>query len=183
MTPTPPTPPPPPRRPSTPTGAGAKKEVRLSRPDMAAQLVADILKQKVEDVKHHKAEERLAVERVRRSKLWYLLGLLPVFLGLTIWNLTRGEAPEVFTPEELDAGVRFRIFLAAQSVQAYRDSVGRWPRNLAAIGMEDDGLVYRLVDSSYTIADTSGGVPLVYHGGENLKLFGDGYTFLARQNR
>lgn len=172
--------PPPPGPPASP-----RQDHRLSRPDMAAQLVADIIKQKVDEVKQHKVDEQLAVRRgKRRSKLWYFAGLLPVFLGLTIWNLTRaGEAPELFTPEEVDAGVRFRIFLAAQAVQAYRDSLGKWPRTLAAAGMDGEGLVYRLADSSYTIADTTGGVPLVYHGGESLSLFADGYAYLARQKR
>ena len=176
-----------PRRPSTPSGAAPpappKGNLRLSRPDMAAQLVADIIKQKVEEVKHDKFERQQAVlKKKRRSKLWYSLGLLPVLLGLTIWNLTRSSHPPVvFTPEEVEAGIRFKIFLAAQGVEAYRDSVGTWPRNLAAVGMADEGLVYRLVDTSYTVADTSGGVPLVYHGGESLALFSDAYGFLARR--
>ena len=172
-----------PRRPSTPSGATPKSDLRLSRPDMAAQLVADIIKQKVEEVKQDKIERQQAVLRKkRRSKIWYFLGLLPIFLGMTIWNLTRaGEQPTVFTPEEIEAGIRFKIYLAAQGVQAYRDSVGAWPRSLKAVGMADEGLVYQLVDTSYTIADTSGGVPLVYHGGESLSLFADAYGFLARR--
>lgn len=174
-----------PRRPSTPTGSPPQKDLRLSRPDMAAQLVADIIKQKVDEVKTEKVQRQLAVQRKkRRSTLWYSLGLLPVFLGLTIWNLTRaGELPEVFTPEELDAGVRFKMYLAAEAVEAYRDSLGTWPRSLAAVGMADEGLVYHIVDSSYTVADTTGGVPLVYHGGESLSLFADAYAFLAQKKR
>lgn len=175
----------PPRRPSTGAGpsAAAHQDHRLSRPDMAAQLVADIIKQKVEEVKQEKVERQQAVLRKkRRSKMWYFLGLLPVLLGLTIWNLAKsGEQPVVFTPEELDAGIRFKIYLAAQAVQAYRDSVGRWPRTLAPVGMADQGLVYEVVDSSYTISDTSGGVPLVYHGGENISLFANAYAVLARR--
>lgn len=172
-----------PRRPSTPSSGPGSKGHRLSQPDMAAQLVADIIKQKVEEVKQDKVQRQRAVLlKKRRSKLWYFLGLLPVFLGLTIWNLTRaGEPPVVFTPEEIEASVRFKIYLAAQTVQAFRDSAGLWPRSLAAVGMADEGLVYRLVDTSFTIADTSGGVPLVYHGGENLALFADAYAMLARR--
>ncbi|MBI1968159.1 MAG: hypothetical protein HYS40_09225 [Gemmatimonadetes bacterium] len=172
-----------PRRPSTLAGATARKDHRLSQPDVAAQLVADILKQKVEEVKQDKVERQRAVLRKRRrSKLWYSLALLPLFLGLTIWNLTRASTqPTVFTPEELDASLRFKMFLAAQAVQAYRDSAGTWPSSLAVVGMEDAALVYQLADTSYTIADTSGGVPLVYHSGETLAPFADGYALLARR--
>ena len=172
-----------PRRPSTPSGGLGSKGHRLSQPDMAAQLVADIIKQKVEEVKQDKVERQRAVLRKKRqSKLWYFLGLLPVFLGLTIWNLTRaGEPPLVFTPEEIEASIRFRIYLTAQAVEAYRASMGQLPRSLTAAGVDAVGLVYTLVDSSYTVADPSGGVPLVYHGGENLALFADAYAMLTRR--
>lgn len=173
------------RRPLAPSTATPKPDPRLSRPDMAAQLVADIIKQKVDEVKQEKVERQQQVQRRRRhSRYWYFLGLLPVLLGLTVWNLSRaGEPPTVFTPEEVDAGIRFRIFLAAQAVQAYRDSAGHWPADLGAVGMADQGLTYRLVDSTYAISDTSHAVPLEYHGGDNVALFADAYGVLARRRR
>jgi hypothetical protein len=157
---------------------------RLSRPDMAAQLVADIIQQKVAEIKQDKAEvQRIVRQKRRRSKLWYFLVLLPALIGLSIWNIVRsGRPPEVLSAEEIDASIRFRIFLAAQAVEAYQDSAGRWPRDLAAVGMGGDKLVYRLLDTSYTITDTSGtGVRLVYHGGESLAPFGDAYAQLGRR--
>jgi hypothetical protein len=152
---------------------------------MAAQLVADIIKQKVEEIKEEKFQRLQAVLlKRRRSKLWYFLGLLPLFLLLTIWNLVRsGEEPRVFSSEELVAGTRFKMYLTAQAVQAYRDSAGRWPRNLAAVGLARERLVYQLVDGTYTITDTSGSVPLVYRGGESLTLFANAYAVLARRRR
>ena len=165
------------------TAPRSPEKHRLSRPDMAAQLVADIIQQKVAAVKQERAEQQQLVQRKKRhSALWYFAGLLPLLLGLTIWNLSRrGEVPEVFTPEELDASVRVRIFLAAQAVQAYRDSLGRWPASLAAVGMGDGGLVYQRTDSIFTVTDTSGGVPLVYHAGESLAPFANAYAVLARR--
>jgi hypothetical protein len=150
---------------------------------MAAQLVADIIQQKVMEIKQERAEIQETFKRKKRHAVfWYLAGLLPLLLGLTIWNLSRrGDMPEVFTPEELDASVRFKVFLAAQAVQAYRDSLGRWPASLAAVGMGDEGLVYQRIDSIFTVTDTSGSVPLVYHAGESLAPFANGYTHLSRR--
>ena len=156
---------------------------RLSRPDMAAQLVSDIIHQKVAAVQQDRADEQKAVQRKkRRSKLWYFAVLLPTLLGLSVWNVVRsGAVPVVLTPEEIDASIRFRIFLAAQAVEAYRDSAGRWPRDLAAVGLEAEGLVYTLVERTYTVADTSHGVPLTYRGGESLAPFADAYAQLRRR--
>jgi len=156
---------------------------RLSRPDMAAQLVADIIQQKVTEIKQERAEVQETVKRKkRRSVFWYFAGLLPLLTGLTIWNLSRrGELPEVFTPEELDASVRVKIFLAAQAVQAYRDSLGRWPTSLAVVGMGDEGLVYERTDAIFTVRDTTGGVPLIYHAGESLAPFANAYAVMARR--
>jgi len=156
---------------------------RLSRPDMAAQLVADIIQQKVTEIKQERAEAQQTVQRKkRRSVFWYFAGLLPLLVGLTVWNLSRrGDVPQVFTPEELDASVRVRMFLAAQAVQAYRDSLGRWPSSLAVVGMGDAGLVYERMDSIFTVTDTTGGVPLIYHAGESLAPFANAYAVLARR--
>ncbi len=173
------TPPPPPSRRLDSRGH------RLSRPDLAAAIVADIMQQKVEEVKHAKQE---AHRPRQRSRAWVLLVGLPLLVGLTIWNLVRaGERPLVFTATQVDAGVRFKIYLAVQAVESYRRSSGRLPPDLGAVGMDGDGLTYTPADSTYTIAagpsagdGSPADAPLYeYRRGDDLKPFADGYAELA----
>ncbi|MGH7569866.1 MAG: hypothetical protein ACREL9_13025, partial [Gemmatimonadales bacterium] len=160
---------------------------RLTRPDLAAAIVADIIKQKVEEVKHAKQEARRPRER---SRAWVIVLGLPLVLGLTGWNLLRvRERPVVFTATQVDAGVRFKIYLAVQAVETYRQSLGRLPPDLGAVGMDGDGLTYRRTDSTYTIAaeagagsDGAAGTPLYeYRSGDDLTPFADGYAELAHK--
>ena len=153
----------------------------LSPNDMAAQLVADIIHQKVEAQERADEAVRMAVVRKRRrGRGWYFLVALPMFVGLTAWNFARAaHPPAVYTASERESGVRFRMFLAAQAVEAYRDSLGRWPATLAAVGFGDAGFTYSASARSYEITDTSSAVPLEYRRGDMLEPFADAYNELA----
>lgn len=154
---------------------------RVSRPpDTAAQLVADIIHAKVEAVQRQKAAVvQAATRRRRRSRAWYFLVALPLFLGLTAWNIVRAaRPPAVFTADERESGIRFRMYLAAQAVEAYRDSLGRWPASLAVVGFTESGFVYRAGDRDFEISDTSAAVPLTYRRGDVLAPFADAYVEL-----
>ena len=130
-----------PPSPGEPGAPRPSRSHRLSRPDLAAEIVADIIKQKVDDAKQQKEEARRPPPK--RTRAVVLMVSVPVLFGLTAWNLVHAhDRPTVFTAEQLDAGVRFRIYLAAQAVEAYRDSRGRLPPTLGAVGMEGDGLDY-----------------------------------------
>jgi hypothetical protein len=152
------------------------------RPETAAQLVADIIHHKVEAAKQKQAARvAVATKRRRRARGWYFLVALPLLLGLTAWNLVRAaHPPEVFSADERESGVRLRMYLAAQAVEAYRDSLGRWPAQLDAVGFGDAGFVYRAGGSSFEISDTSALVPLTYHRGDMLAPFADAYQELKQ---
>jgi hypothetical protein len=86
----------------------------------------------------------------------------------------------VFTPAELDAGSRFKIFLAAQALEAYRDSTGTWPESLEIVGFANEGLTYEVEDTTYIIQTTVAGAPVVYRSGDNLDFFRDASQELIR---
>jgi hypothetical protein len=122
-------------------------------------------------------------EGVRRERMRRVLvfGLLPAFLVLLGWNLTRGRAtPVVFTPAEVDAGARFKIYLAAQALKAFRDSAGTWPASLEAVGFAGEGLTYELSDTTYLLHTTIGGAPFTYRSGDDLAFFRDATQELVR---
>jgi hypothetical protein len=177
-----PGPPPPPAPPPWPPPPGAPRPPsshRLARPDLAAEFVGDIIKQKVEEAKHKRQEAR---RQPKRARVWALVASVPLLFGLTAWNLTRaGDRPTVFTSDEVNAGVRFKIYLAAQAVEAYRRSRGRLPPNLAAVGMDGDGLTYSTVESTYTIVGHDGGLQYAYRRGDDLAPFVAGYRELTRK--
>ena len=148
-------------------------QLRLSRPDLAAELVRDILTRKVEEREREESEERERVLRKKtRSFAMVFLVLAPLFLIVTAITLgSRDAKPRVFTPSEEDAGVRLKIYLAAQAVRAYRDSARRLPASLADVGFDHEGLVYRRVDHTFEISDTNSVIPFTYRGGEDAEFF------------
>jgi hypothetical protein len=155
--------------------ARSRQRLRIPRSDVAAQLVADIIHQRVETAKRQRAAVVVAAQRrQRRGRLWYFLFALPLLIGLTAWNVARSaRAPAVFTADERESAVRLRMYLAAQAVEAYRDSLGRWPVNLAAVGFADVGFVYEAGGGVFEISDTSASVPLTYRRGDALAPFAD----------
>jgi hypothetical protein len=147
---------------------------------MAALLVADILHQKAE-AKRRAVEtaRQTVVRRRRRGRAWYFLVALPLFVGLTAWNLARAaHPPAVYTAAERESGVRFRMYLAVQAVEAYRNSTGRWPATLAAVGFGDVGFTYETSARGYEIGDTSSAVPLTYRRGDMIEPFANAYNEL-----
>jgi hypothetical protein len=152
----------------------------LSQADTAAQLVADIIHRKVDEARRtQEAAQQAVVRRRQRSRAWYFLFALPLLIGLTTWNLVRAtRRPAVFSPSERESAVRFQMYLAAQALQAYHDSTGRWPADLRAIGMEDAHFVYERRDGDFTITDTTSTVPLVFRHGDPLAPYAAGYVEL-----
>lgn len=159
------------------------KEPTQTRRELASELVHSIMKDKVEERERQRGQGQAQDQVARRERMRRILvfGLLPAFLVLLGWNLTRGGTPlQVFTPAELDAGSRFKIFLAAQALKAYRDSTGEWPASLDAVGFGGEGLTYALADTTYTIQTTIGGAPVVYRSGDDLQFFRDASQELMR---
>jgi hypothetical protein len=157
-------------------------ELRLSRPDLAAELVRDILTQKVESRQRERFEEQERVLRKKtRSLAMVFLVLTPLFLIITAVHLGgRGAEARVFTRAEEDAGVRLKIYLAAQAVRAYRDSTRRWPITLGEVGFEQEGLRYRRIDNTFEISDTNSVIPFTYRGDEDPDFFRSAYKDLMK---
>ena len=104
---------------------------------------------------------------------------MPLLLGLTIWNLARAaNPPVVYTAAEIESGVRFRMYLAAQAVEAYARTTGRWPTSLAVVGFGDDGFTYTAGGATFEIVDTSSAVPLSYRRGDMIEPFANAYQEL-----
>ncbi len=154
---------------------------QLQRPDLAAQMVADILKQKIADATETKAAVQAARPRRRNWKRW-LVVLIPAFAALSAWNvITAGAEPQVFTPDELAASLRFKIYIAAQGIRAFRDSAGTLPTSLQQIRMADDGLAYVRSDTTYVIVGSAGPVHLTYRSIDDLKPYGRAAHTLVRK--
>jgi len=144
-------------------------------------MVADILKQKIADVKETKAAVQAARPRRRNWKRW-LVVLIPAFSTLTAWNVLRaGAEPQVFTPDELSASLRFKVYIAAQGIRAFRDSAGTLPASLQQIRMADLGLAYVRSDTTYVIVGSAGAAHVTYRSGEDLKPYGGAAHTLARK--
>ena len=152
-----------------------------SRRELASELVQSIIKDKAEERERGAAAEKGRGARRERMRRVLVFGLLPAFLILLGWNLTRGRAqPVVFTPAELDAGARFKIYLAAQALKAHRDSAGTWPASLDLVGFADEGLTYQVIDTTYVLQTMIGGAPFTYRSGEDLTFFRDASQELIR---
>jgi hypothetical protein len=159
------------------------KEPTQTRRELASELVHSIMKDKSDERARERGQTQAHDKGTRqeRTRRVLVFGLLPAFLALLGWNLTRGGTPPaVFTPTELDAGSRFKIFLAAQALKVYRDSTGTWPPSLDAVGFGNEGLTYELVDTTYVIQTTIGGAPVFYRSGDNLDFFRDASRELMR---
>lgn len=155
---------------------GGLPPARFSQRDLAAQYVGDILRQKTEEA----AQARAAPPPPRRGAR-ALMVLVPILLGLTGWNLgPRMREPKVFSPEEAEAGLRFRMYLAAEAVRAYRDSAKVLPATLADLGLdEDEGLVYAPSGDTFIITGVDGSVRLTYRGDQDPAPFAAAYDVFA----
>jgi hypothetical protein len=157
------------------------REPTQSRRELASELVQSIIKDKVDERERGQARALTLQSRRTRTRRVLIFGLLPAFLVLLAWNLTRGaEAPQVFTPAEVDASTRFKVYLAAQALRVYRDSAGSWPATLDAVGFGNEGLTYQVQDTSYEIRTTIGGQAFVYRSGDPLDYFRDAPQELIR---
>ena len=155
------------------------KRPSASRPVLASELVQDILKTKVEE-KKQQAQSEVARRRDRLRKVNYFL-LIPLFLALLAWNVLRSDKPpEVFTRAEVDASVRFKVYLAVQALKAYRDSAGVWPTSLEVVGFANEGLTYQRVDTTFQISAATNDSPFTYRYGDDLAFYRDAAQSLMR---
>ncbi len=128
-----------------------------------------------------KAAERPEPVKKKRSWAPALVVLLPVFIGLTVWNVMRlTSEPEVFPPSLEEASARFTIYLIAQAVEEYRDSTSALPDDLETIDMEEEGVLYEPVGSTYTITAAVGESYIVFQHGQDLEWYGEAFRELEQ---
>ncbi len=155
-----------------------KKEPPRASRALAAGLVADIMKQCVDAAKALKAD---AAKPRRKKGVTYVFALLPLVLGLTVWNVMRaGTAPEVFSPRERAASIRFQIFLVQQAIEAYRDSAKVFPRSLSQIGLDGEGVTYVPSDTAYDLIGRSDSLTVTYHRGDPIAPYAGAAAQLQR---
>lgn len=155
----------------------------FAQPKAAADLVKSIVQQKVDDAKQQKADAEKARKK-RKSKVPLLLGLTPVLLGLTAWNVMSAGPPKPsFSTADQAASTRFRIYIAAQAIEAYRASHGTYPANLTQVGVDWQGLHYAVADTTWSIAARIDSATIVYRHGDPLTPFATAYQSLQRRKR
>lgn len=152
----------------------------FAQPQAAADLVKNILHQKVEDAKQAKAEALKA--RKRKSRVPLLLGLLPVLVALTAWNVLHGgPTPSVLSPADQLASVKFRIYLAAQAIDGYQTVHGSFPPDLSVVGVDWQGLHYVPAETTWSIVARADSVSIMYRHGEPLGPYATAYQALQRR--
>lgn len=155
----------------------------FTQPKAAADLVKSIVQQKVDDVKQQKADAEKARKK-RKSKLPLVLGLTPILLGLTAWNvISAGPPKSTLTAADQAASTRFRIYIAAQAIEAYHAAHGAYPANLTQVGVDWQGLHYAVADTTWSVAARVDSETLMYRHGDPLEPFSTAYQSLQRRKK
>jgi len=156
---------------------------RFNQPQAAADLVKSIVQQKVDDAKQLKAEVEKA-RKQRKSRVPLLLGLTPVFLGLTAWNVfSAGPPHSALSAADQAASTRFRIYIAEEAIEAYRAAHGVYPANLTQVGVDWGGLHYAVSDTTWTIVARLDSSTITYRHGEPIAPFATAYQSLQRRKK
>lgn len=155
----------------------------FAQPQAAADLVKSIVKQKVDDALQAKVE----AERTRKGKkgrVPLMLGLLPVLVGLTAWNVVTSGPPHstISTADRL-ASLRFQIYIAAEAIESYHSVHGVFPSNLTAVGADWQGLHYVPADTTWSIVGRVDTVAVTYQHGQPLAPFSSAYQLLQRKRK
>jgi len=128
------------------------------------------------------AEEKALAAAAPPPRRWRVPWMAPVLTVLVILNVLQWRRPHhtaaAFTSAEEDASARFGIYLAEQAVVHFRDSAGALPRDLAAAGVEGDGIEYAAAGSAFSLRVQVGARTIAYRSGEDLGPFAGAYSML-----
>lgn len=92
-------------------------------------------------------------------------------LAMVLIDLITAKPARPFLEDEERAFARYSIYLAAVSIEAYRDSTGRLPARLEDIVADAPGLLYERDGRTYTLRGVAGGDTVSYRKGEDLAPF------------
>lgn len=146
---------------------------KLQASESPQTYVAEILRHEAEVVGPTAAP-------VRRLRLGFLVMLVGFTVAVTMWNLViSARPPVVFTPAQVEASARFRIYLLTQDIEAFRDSAGILSAGLEVLGHEQDGITYVTRSSDYQLLAPVGADQIRYHSGDDLAPFASAYELLA----
>ena len=155
----------------------------FNQPEAAADLVKNIIKQKVDDAKQAKIDAERA-RKHRKSRAPLILALLPVLVGLTAWNVVHAGPPRsTISPGDRLASLKFQIYIAAEAIEAYHAAHGAFPRNLTEVGVDWQGLHYVPADTTWNIVGRVDSVAVTYQHGESLVPFSSAYQPLQRRKK
>lgn len=155
----------------------------FGQPQAAADLVKNIIKQKVDDAKQAKVDAERARQKTK-SRVPLMLGLLPVLIGLTAWNVVHAGPPRTtISPAERLASLRFQIYIAAEAIEAYHSAHGAFPRNLTDVGADWQGLHYVPAETTWTIVGRVDSLAVTYQHGESLVPYSSAYQPLQRKKK
>ena len=155
----------------------------FGQPQAAADLVKSIVQQKVDDAKQARADAEKARKK-QKSRIPLLLGLLPVLLGLTAWNvLNAGPTQSTMSAADQLASLKFRIYIAAEAIEAYHAAHGVFPANLTQVGADWDGLHYVPAETTWTIVSRLDTTTITYRHGDSLTPLATAYQGLQRKKR
>ena len=118
-------------------------------------------------------ETRSAPAPERGALRPFHVGALFVVLLLLLWNNAGSGRP--FTPSEEEADAYFSIFLAAEAVNAFRDSTGNLPTALAPLGADEEGFDYWTDGDLYSLTFDLGDYAVAYQSGEALLPYATAY--------
>jgi hypothetical protein len=154
------------------------------QPKAAADLVKNIIQQKVDEAKQAKVDAERARKR-SKNRVPLMLGLLPVLIGLTAWNVVSNAGPPrstLSTGERLSS-LKFQIYIAAEAIEGYRTAHGTFPRNLTEVGADWQGLHYVPAETTWSIVGRVDSVAVTYQHGESLVPFAAAYQLLQRKKQ
>ena len=147
------------------TGWSSQDDTRES----VADLVGEIVKQRKE--KQQAAREAEQDRRSQRTLLPVLWVLMVIAVGLTVWNLTRGGGGaqlQPVSPAQRAATGLVGIYIAAQAVNAYRDSTGVLPLSVEFVGAGGFGVAYGVTGTGYLLTAASDTGLVTYRSDEEL---------------
>lgn len=99
------------------------------------------------------------------------LSLLSVAVGA--WNLlwfqdARGPA---FSEARVEESLRASIFITVMGLEAHRSRTGAYPASLEVVGLDGQGLEYRLEGNQFVLQGAGVEPPLSYRPGQDLRPF------------
>ena len=137
--------------------------------------VVDVMQDVAEKKQAMKQETKQELERRRKREqrrwLWVALAAIALIISVAV-NLPRWQHPfQSPTGAAAESDARHAILLAVNLVERYRATTGQLPGTLAETGISLPGVVYRPSQGGYEISVMVGGIPVVFHSGDDQASF------------